>query len=162
MIHAALTRAYRAAAVMMVGVMFALSIPAHAEVTYSVKKVTLPVSLLNTAAATTVVNTIYRVKSAKEIIHRVVLVRDTDLAGGSVSAATVIVGKSGSTNKYLTSTDVFTGAANGWANAVLGTVAGAEVGGTEITATVTTTTANTTDLTAGQLTFYIYTSGAGA
>ncbi len=37
-----------------------------------------------------------------------------EFAGGAISAATIILGISGTTNGYLTTTDVFTGAGEGW------------------------------------------------
>ena len=114
------------------------------------------------AASTTGTAVTLHTTRGNECIHRVIVNRITDFAGGAVSAATVIIGKSGSTNKYLTATDVFTGVSNGMANAVVGTTAGVEVAGVSLIATVVTTTANADALTAGELEVFIEVSSLGA
>ena len=112
-------------------------------------------------AATTSDPVLLHTVKGNEFVHQVILNRVTDFSGGAVSAATVIVGKSGTTNKYLSATDVFTGVSNGMANAVVGTTGGVEVAGTAINAIVVTTTANCDALTAGQLEFWLLVSGMG-
>lgn len=118
-----------------------------------------------TAAATSKVLTLYVVPQDM-LIWKVVLIRDVDFAenidaGHALSAATIEVGKSGNTTKYLTATDVFTGVTNGVGNGYIGDNPGLEVAGTAITATLRTTGANTSVLADGRLTFKIYMSAAG-
>lgn len=112
------------------------------------------------AAATTDTVVLYETKGA-EVIERVVMIVDTDFSGGSISAYTISVGKSGSATKYLAATTVFTDAANGTANGTVGSTAGIEARGVQIIATATSTTANLSTATAGQATFLIFVSAAG-
>ena len=115
----------------------------------------------SSAASTTGAAVTLYTTRGNEHIHKVILNRVTDYSGGAVSAATVAIGKSGTVNKYLTATDIFTGVSNGMANAVVGTTAGVEVAGVAITATVTTTTANADALTAGELEVWLLISDMG-
>ena len=135
-----------------------LAVPQSADATVNYTKVSKPYTAWS-AASTTGTATLYTTRQA-EVFWKVVMVRDTDFAGGAVSAATVSVGKSGSTTKYQAATDVFTGVSNGWTNAIHNITGGGEAAGTAITATLLTTGADTDALTAGKLTFYIYHSGA--
>lgn len=86
----------------------------------------------------------------------------TPLSGGSVSAAVCLVGKTGTTNAYCTSSDVFTGS-----TVLLKAGDGAsfnQAGGEVFVATsalivtVTTTTANVSTLTAGEFNVYFHLS----
>lgn len=128
--------------------------PAHAGAANWVK-----VSVLYShfdAAATTDTVTLYTTRGHQQI-HQVVMRRDTDFAGGSITTYTVSVGKSGATSKYLPATDVFTGVSNGDTNAIVGQGAGSEADGTALIATATASH-NCSTATAGKLTFYILVS----
>ena len=93
----------------------------------------------------------------------------TKFTGGSVSAASLTVGKSAGGVEYIATHDVFTAAiVRGLADADMGTEltrAAAIQGGalvnwtaaTDVSARLTTVTANTNALTAGSVTFYIVT-----
>lgn len=87
------------------------------------------------------------------VLRGVVLNLVTDFSGGSVSACTLSVGKSGAETNLLAATNVFTGASNGFANATLGTGATAlQVffnTGDVLDTRVTTTNDNAVNLTAG-------------
>lgn len=92
-----------------------------------------------------------------EVIHQVVMIRDTDFSGGSISSYTVAVGKSGATDKYQTATDVFTGVSNGYTNAISTVGPGVEVAGVAIIATAVASH-NCSTATAGKLIFKILVS----
>lgn len=136
--------------------------PAKAGAGNWIKK-TISYAELNAAATSD--NEVIYVTRGNEVIERVIMQRDVDFAGivdagPSVTAATISVGKAGSTTKYLAATDVFTGVSNGYENSVVGTAAGVELRGTSLIATLTTTAANCSVLTAGQVTFYVLVSAA--
>ena len=82
----------------------------------------------------------------------------TPLSGGSVSAAVALVGKTGTTNAYCTSSDVFTGSTVLYkaGDGASFNQAGGEVfvATSNLLLTVTTTTANVSTLTAGELHVY--------
>lgn len=82
----------------------------------------------------------------------------TPLSGGSVSAAVALVGKTGTTNAYCTSSDVFTGSTVLYkaGDGASFNQAGGEVfvATSNLIVTVTTTTANVSTLTAGELHVY--------
>lgn len=84
---------------------------------------------------------------------------ETDFAGGSASAATVVVGDAGATNELLTSTNIFTGVQNtAWiqtTGATLNSDFQREAAYAPI-ATVATTDDNVVNLTAGSLLVRIY------
>lgn len=89
------------------------------------------------------------------VLSGVVLNNVVDFAGGAVSACTISVGKDGAETGLLAATNVFTGASNGYANAVTGTGATALNvffnTGDALQAKMTCTTANCDALTAGQV-----------
>lgn len=106
------------------------------------------------AAATTADATLW-IAPYPCVLSGVVLNNVVDFSGGAVSACTVSVGKSGAVTGLLAATNVFTGASNGYANAVTGTGATAlnvffNTGDT-LVARATTTTADCDALTAGQV-----------
>lgn len=82
----------------------------------------------------------------------------TALSGGSVSAAVALVGKTGTTNAYCTSSDVFTGSTVLYkaGDGASFNQAGGEIfiAASALIVTVTTTTANVSTLTAGELHVY--------
>lgn len=112
------------------------------------------------AEATSATAVSYTTRQNETVLYQILVV-DTDFAGGAVSACTASLGKSGAATKYMNATDVFTGAANGVANATVGTVHGVEPAGTELLVTLATTDADTDALTAGQLTVYTAVSAMG-
>ncbi len=128
--------------------------PAHAVENWVTKVVTFAEF---STASTTNTYTLYTTR-ANESISRVVMIRDVDFAGGSISAYTVSVGKSGAVTKYQSATDVFTGVSNGYTNAIITTGPGVEIAGVAIIATATSTSANLSAATAGRLTFKILVS----
>lgn len=110
-----------------------------------------------TAAATTQTYTLATLAAGhivQNFAHRLI----TALSGGSVSAAVVLGGKTGTTNAYLTSTDVFTGStvlAKAGDGASFNQAGGeAFVGASALILTLTTTTANVSTLTAGEIVVY--------
>ena len=87
------------------------------------------------------------------VLKGVVLNVIADFAGGSVATCTLMVGKNGAETGLLAATNVFTGASNGYANAVLGTgTTNLQVffnTGDVLDTRCTTTTDNCVNLTAG-------------
>lgn len=118
-----------------------------------------PVAALNdfTAAATTQTYTLATLASGS-YIGNAALKLVADLSGGSVSAAVALVGKTGTTNAYCTSTNVFTGSTVFYkaGDGASFNQAGGEIFITSsaLIVTVTTTTANVSTLTSGELHVY--------
>lgn len=112
------------------------------------------------AAATSATATVH-IPSGYQMIGPAVMRCDVDFAGGAVSAATIAIGVSGTANKYLGATNVFTGVANTDASATVGSAFGVQAKGAAIIATLTTTSADTDKLTAGQVTIWIPVAAMG-
>lgn len=110
-----------------------------------------------TAASTTQTYTLATLASGHKI-GNAALRCVTPLSGGSVSAAVALVGKTGTTNAYCTSTDVFTGSVIYYkaGDGASFNQAGGEIhiAASALIVTVTTTTANVSTLTAGELHVY--------
>ncbi len=109
------------------------------------------------AAATTQTYTLSAI-AVGQWIGNAMLKLVTPLSGGSVSAAVALVGKTGTTNAYCTSSDVFTGSSVLYkaGDGASFNQAGGEVfvATSNLLLTVTTTTANVSTLTAGELHVY--------
>lgn len=107
-----------------------------------------------TAAATTQTYTLMAL-AVGHLIRNAALRKVTDLAGGAVSAAVALVGKTGTTNAYCTSSDVFTGSTVYYksGDGASFNQAGGEVhiATSALILTITTTTANVSTLTSGEL-----------
>lgn len=129
--------------------------PAHAGALNWVKK-TITYAQFDAAATTDTVE-VYKTK-AREKIHAVVMVRDTDFAGTSITAYSVSIGKSGAVEKYLPNTDVFTGVSNGDANSIVAASNSVEASGVSVIATATSVGANLSAGTAGKITVLILVS----
>lgn len=110
-----------------------------------------------TAASTTQTYTLATLASG-DYIRNCALRKVTDLSGGSVSAAVALVGKTGTTNAYCTSSNVFTGSTVYYkaGDGASFNQAGGEIhiAASALIVTVTTTTANVSTLTAGELHVY--------
>lgn len=106
------------------------------------------------AASTTQTYTLMNL-AVGHLIRNAALRQVTPLSGGSVSAAVALVGKTGTTNAYCTSSDVFTGSTVLYkaGDGASFNQAGGEVfvATSALIVTVTTTTANVSTLTAGEL-----------
>jgi hypothetical protein len=129
------------------------STPAHAAGGW--RKVVVKYSQFE-AASTTDTVVLYTTKKF-ETIERIVMRRDVDFAGGSLTTYTISVGKSGAVTKYQAAIDVFTGVSNGNTNSIVTTGPGVEPANTEIIATATGSH-NLSTATAGQVTFFILVS----
>ena len=146
----------RFAVVLLAAFVFALGgdvRPAHAGGNW-IKKV-VPYTQFE-AVATTDTVVLYTTR-AFESIDAVVMRRDVDFAGGSITSYTVSVGKSGATSKYQSATDVFTGVSNGNTNSIVTAGRGVEASGVSIIATAVASH-NLSTATAGGLTFFIFVS----
>lgn len=108
------------------------------------------------AANTTDTVTLYTTRKF-ESIERIVMRRDVDFSGGSLTTYTISVGKSGAATKYQAAVDVFTGVSNGDTNSIVTTGPGVEASATAIIATATGSH-NLSTATAGQVTFFILVS----
>lgn len=77
----------------------------------------------------------------------------TDWAGTDITAVTFEIGVSGSTTKYMSAKDVFTGVANTFAGSNIGggAKAGVQAAGTALIGTIRTTGGDAAALTAGEV-----------
>lgn len=116
------------------------------------------------STGTTKAVTVYTIPGSSSdywYIEDVILQRMTDFAGGSVTAATVQIGKSGDTAKYCAAlTDVFTGAKSTavytiGSNTTSIKPAHVEAGQVNIQVLMTSTTDTLNHLTAGQLQVFV-------
>lgn len=93
-----------------------------------------------------------------DLVRNCALRKVTDLSGGSVSAAVALVGKTGTTNAYCTSSNVFTSSTVHYkaGDGASFNQAGGEVhiATSALIVTITTTTANVSTLTAGEIDVY--------
>lgn len=110
-----------------------------------------------TAAATTQTYNLGPVVPLGAIVDNCAVKVVTALSGGAVSAATIQVGYTGTTNGFIAATTVFTGATTPIvaAGADLASTPGKGfTAATQLVAVLTTTTANVNALTAGELHIY--------
>ena len=129
--------------------------PGDAQAAGGWRKVVVKYSQFD-AADTTDTVTLYTTKRF-ETIERIVMRRDVDFSGGSLTTYTISVGKAGAVTKYQAAIDVFTGVSNGDTNSIVTTGPGVEPSATAIIATATGSH-NLSTATAGQVTFFILVS----
>lgn len=110
-----------------------------------------------TAASTTQTYTLATLASGHRIVDAA-LRMVTPISGGAISAAVALVGKTGTTNAYCTSTNVFTGSVLYYkaGDGASFNQSGGEIhiAASALILTVTTTTANVSVATAGELHVY--------
>lgn len=111
-----------------------------------------------TAAATTQTYTLKSACPIGTIIQGAAYKAPTLVLGGAISAVTLQVGKTGTTNGYITATSVFTGGtAYKAGDGALFNQAGGDalVAATDLVAVITTTTANVSVATAGEIHIFL-------